>query len=32
MLVKLFFKDETQNVALALQRVWVDLYLSALGS
>lgn len=30
LLVKLFFKDESQNVALALQRVWVDIYLSAL--
>lgn len=32
MMVKLFFKDETQNVALALQRVWLDIYLSALSN
>jgi hypothetical protein len=30
LLVKLFFKDEAQNVTLALQRAWVDIYLSSL--
>lgn len=30
LLIKLFFKDESQNVGLALQRVWVEVYLSAL--
>lgn len=31
LLVNLYFKDENINVAMALQRVWVDLYLITLG-
>ena len=30
MLIKLYFKDENQTVALALQKAWTEIYLNAL--